>query len=408
MAFLRPYYDIRRLHPQSFYELGSRAIVYFRYSKRLPRDQYFYGVEVDDLGRYSEENAFLLFICGDETNVFTIPARTFYDMVEGSEAISGQWKVFIEHRAADWLLRIAKRGRFDITEFRNYFDFAPPLLKASSPNLGQFYPVRERDAGGQSPTEGEAGQEQPVELAALLVQAASESQRYVQFEDIVARALRSVGLEAHREGGAGNTDVVITGPFRAIVECKSTASASLSNANFVRIKRHMALHEASVAAVVGVKFDPGVQADAEAMNVALLEVRPLADLIRDSIEFPLPPEVFLDILGHTGLVPTEKWRKATASISTAQAKIARLSRVLDVLDFQERSVDELRGRLSSQSDKEYSANEVREAIDFLRAPLLDIAGEGSSGYKLKVATAQARTRMRAVLSRLATPLALTT
>lgn len=56
---------VKRVYGKSFYELNSTAILYFRYSK-AHKNQFFFGVESDDLLNHKDKNLFILFICETE------------------------------------------------------------------------------------------------------------------------------------------------------------------------------------------------------------------------------------------------------------------------------------------------------------------------------------------------------
>ena len=98
-----------RLHGQSFYALNSQAILYFRYSKLHPRNTYFFGVEADDLARFTNQNTFILFICGAEDNVIVLPISVFLEMVAGVKPNSTQWKILATQVKGRWFLRIPQK-----------------------------------------------------------------------------------------------------------------------------------------------------------------------------------------------------------------------------------------------------------------------------------------------------------
>src|SRR3990170_5756735 len=132
--FLKRFEDkhtIKRIYGQSFYELNSSAILYFRFSK-AHKNQFFFGVESDDLLKHKENNLFILFICEFDDQIIVIPIEDFLDMVEGTKPISNQWKVLISKQDNVYMLRISGKGKYDITKNLNQFDFRPKEFRTAT------------------------------------------------------------------------------------------------------------------------------------------------------------------------------------------------------------------------------------------------------------------------------------
>src|SRR3990167_4366822 len=113
--FLKRFEDkhtIKRIYGQSFYELNSTAILYFRFSK-AHKNQFFFGVESDDLLNHKDKNLFILFICETDDKIVVIPIEDFLEMVKGTEPISNQWKVFITRQNCEYSFRVSGKGKYD-------------------------------------------------------------------------------------------------------------------------------------------------------------------------------------------------------------------------------------------------------------------------------------------------------
>ncbi len=83
----------------------------------------------------------------------------------------------------------------------------------------------------------------------------------------------------------------------------------------------MEMNDATAAAVVSVRFDPGVQADAKAMGVALIDARSLAEVATLAAKFPPSIDTLKGLLHESGLIPTEKWAEVRTARQMAQQQI---------------------------------------------------------------------------------------
>lgn len=398
LEFLGQYYEPVRLHGQSIYALNSRAILYFRYSKRHGPNTYFFGVEADDLARFHSQSTYLLFICGDESRVVVLPAGEFLRMVSGAVPISTQWKILAREQNQRWFFRVAKKGQFEVTDFLNRYDFAPhELRRAMAPTLGELIPV------GRRPREAvpvEEYRQIPKDLAESLVDSSTDSDHPSRFEETVARVFSELGLEASRLGRPGQTDVLITSPFRAIVDCKATASGSLAQIYFTRIKRHQREHEAQSAAVVSVQFAPAVIEDARAEGVSLWESGRLVELLNLNREVPIPPSLLKVLFETQGLVTEDAFAQVRSFITETTSKVDRAIQILEVLDFVGRTPEEIKGRLAGRGLGDFDLDEIVVTLNFFSFPILDLIAQTPKGYCLKITLPQARIRLRTILYRM--------
>lgn len=143
---------------------------------------------------------------------------------------------------------------------------------------------------------------QGVSLPERLLDATRDFRHPHQLEQTVRQALTALGLEAQALGRAGETDVLITKPFRAIVECKSSSAKAIVQVNFSRIKRHMADQNAQNVAVIGTSFARAVVRDAQAEHVSLIEAKAFARLLTLAEEFPPTSGELLPLFSGAGLI----------------------------------------------------------------------------------------------------------
>ncbi|MBI2887903.1 MAG: restriction endonuclease [Chloroflexi bacterium] len=350
------------------------------------------------MARFHSQSTYLLFICGDESRVVVLPAGEFLRMVSGAVPISTQWKILAREQNQRWFFRVAKKGQFEVTDFLNRYDFAPhELRRAMAPTLGELIPV------GRRPREAvpvEEYRQIPKDLAESLVDSSTDSDHPSRFEETVARVFSELGLEASRLGRPGQTDVLITSPFRAIVDCKATASGSLAQIYFTRIKRHQREHEAQSAAVVSVQFAPAVIEDARAEGVSLWESGRLVELLNLNREVPIPPSLLKVLFETQGLVTEDAFAQVRSFITETTSKVDRAIQILEVLDFVGRTPEEIKGRLAGRGLGDFDLDEIVVTLNFFSFPILDLIAQTPKGYCLKITLPQARIRLRTILYRM--------
>ncbi len=399
LSVLRQYYEPVRLHGQSFYALNSQAILYFRYSKLHPRNTYFFGVEADDLARFTNQNTFILFICGAEDNVIVLPISVFLEMVAGVKPNSTQWKILATQVKGRWFLRIPGKGQTEVSSFRNYYDFTPKELQQSqTPSLGEHIPLLKNRR--QALVQEELALQNPEELPDVLLEVSQDSAHFVRFERAVEHAMNELGLEAKLLGGPGSTDILVRQPFRAIVECKSTSSGSISQVNFTRIKRHATQENTKIAVVTGIRFDRAVIEDAASEGVALLDVPLLIQLLKSNKAFPIAPQSFRSLFETPGLIETTALAPLEDKWQEAERKIATLTALLQALDSGHRTVTELKGRLEGSGLGQFTVEEIETALAFLAAPVLNVVETSKEGYALSLPVALATLRLKTIFNRL--------
>lgn len=111
---------VRKLeNSESLFEAGeNRVRLYFRYSKRHPRNRTFFGLRKVDLQALEGHEGFLCFFWQGQHEPLFVPYGEFEDIFRGlSPASDGQYKVQVYEQAGGTELYIAHAGRFNVESF---------------------------------------------------------------------------------------------------------------------------------------------------------------------------------------------------------------------------------------------------------------------------------------------------
>jgi hypothetical protein len=397
-SFLKRFQDrhtIRRVYGQSFYELNSTAILYFRFS-RSHKNQFFFGVESDDVSRYKDSNLFILFICEIEDEIVVIPVEDFLEMVKGSDPISNQWKVFISKHNGEYSFRVAGKGKYDVSGNLNKFDFRPVEFRLGSlASLGRFTPLgRKRDQKKEA-----EGISVVASIQDRLIASSSDSRRPTLFEKTVSEAFEKLGFKAKHIGGAGNTDILIESPLRGIIDCKSTSDDSLSQLNFARLKRHKKENDASFLLVIAKGFDRAVVRDAALEQCTLMPVGVLREILQINDAWAVSPLDLEPLLKRENLVSSEDCRQLRGKVDASRKMIESIIRVITALDFKPRALKEIKGRLDYDDE-----SELAEILSLLSSPLLLLSVKSDGNFSSRYSRPQAIHRLEQLLGSLISPL----
>lgn len=395
-------HTIKKLFGQSFYELNSTATLYFRFS-RAHKNTFFFGVESDDLFNYKDKNLFILFICENEEEIVVLPAEDFLGMVEGTKPISNQWKVNIFNESNRFSLRIAGKGKYDVTQNLNRFDFRPKEFRTSElPSIGPLIPIdkqKERKPSG----------ERHVIAATLddkLINSSTDSKHPTTFEKVVSEVFEKLGFKVKHIGGAGNTDILIESPFRGIIECKST-TGKLNHINIPRLKRHRKENEGSFLLVVSIDFERAVIRDSESEECALLPVEVLKEILLLSQRFTFPPFELESIFKKAGLITLSDIERLKSLEKQYQEKVNSVMRVIKSLDFKKRELKEIKGRLEYESEqkhqKEIKESDLIDILNLLSSPLFSIVDKKDSMYYSRYTHLQAVEKIKNTFKELLSP-----
>ena len=404
--FLKRFEDkhtIKRIYGQSFYELNSSAILYFRFSK-AHKNQFFFGVESDDLLKHKENNLFILFICEFDDQIIVIPIEDFLDMVEGTKPISNQWKVLISKQDNVYMLRISGKGKYDITKNLNQLDFRPKEFRtATLPTIGEFTPIGKKRDKKEQREEIQNTQQ----LEDRLAMSSSDSKHPIIFEKIVSEAFEKLGFKVKHIGGPGNTDVLVESPIRGIIDCKSTAGDSLTHINFARLKRHKRENDASFLLVISVNFDRAVVKDAEMEECTLMPVEVLREVLFLSRNYTLSPFEIEHLFKKAGLITLADIECLKAKEKDYRKYINSILRVIKILDFRPRDLKEIKGRLDYESEQkeqiEIKEEELKEILNLLLSPILSIVEKSNGTFSLRYSYLQTVEKLKNVIKELLSP-----
>jgi len=256
---------------------------------------------------------------------------------------------------------------------------------------------------------------QPGDLVGRLLAAQTDTSAPARFEGLVAEALRVLGMEARRLGGAGRADVVAEmrvgrGSFAAVVDAKTTGAriVRLGQVDFHSIEEHRQASSADHAAVVGPRFSGGkLVTRAVERGVALVRTEWLVALLRRHAQWPLTPEDLRSVFACRGLA-----ERAVARLEEAflrQKSLAQLAAtVLELFDQHQLreetseplSAREVRAFLRERARHEGApgpaSREVESVIEFLASPVVRVLARQDEGYVLCLPPAPARQRLAAI------------
>jgi len=394
---------VKRVYGKSFYELNSTAILYFRFSK-AHKNQFFFGVESDDLLNHKDKNLFILFICETDDKIVVIPIEDFLEMVKGTEPISNQWKVFITRQNCEYSFRVSGKGKYDVSKNLNQFDFRPSEFRTTVlPTIVKFTPLREKRG------KRESIEQQPIleQLEDRLLTSSSNSNHPSIFEKTVSEAFEKLGFKVRHIGGSGNTDILVESPIKGIIDCKSTTSDSLNHLNFSRLKRHKNENNACFLLVISKGFDRAVIKDAILEKCALMSVEVLRDLLVLTKTFTVSPYEIEPLIKKEGLIQCTDYEHLKNEECEFKKKINSIMRVITSLDFKPRDLKEIKGRLDYETEdkhlSEIKEEDLCEILVFLSSPLISIAQKINGTYLSKYSHIQSVEKIKNIFKELLSP-----
>ncbi len=278
--YLRQWHNIENIRGNDVIRVNSSAVLYLRYNKnsgptQILKGKFWFGVTKTEYEKYSKDNLFVACLCevaeGD-VNYLTFPKEVFEEFLNKIQLRSGQWKFNLLKDFQDrYYLQISNVGKFEVTEFVNYFDFTPLSLKRESiPKVGEIV-LKEK----KPPP---AAVEEKLTLMDKIKVYSKTSDKPDKFEEVITEYFNTLGFVAEKIGGPGDTDILVKEPYRFIVDAKSTKLDSKGRINFTRIKRHKRKNNAKYMVIVSTNFQRAVIKDAEMENACLIKVDFLEDL----------------------------------------------------------------------------------------------------------------------------------
>jgi len=334
------YESVERFYGRTVYKLTKRGFVYLRYSRRAKtgHERYFFGLEKDAIRKLSNSEFTVIFVCGQGTDNFVINKDLLLSIVDEAKIAGNQWKVNIYPREKKWYLKVSGKKRVEISNFRNRFDLILSRIIFLEREIAKIT-VQEESEKPDSQLLSDAEQ-----IKSQLMSSSIESKNPKLFEESIVKCFNFLGFECEHIGGSGNTDVLVSKPYRIIVEAKATTRTSLSKIYFTRLKQHKKKHRAHGIVVVANGFEPSVIRDAEIENTTLLKTESLCELIDIHNEYPLQLHDCQRFLSIVGLLREDELIDIRKGVDKRRRKLEALPVIIQSVDTQKRSLDEIFGR----------------------------------------------------------------
>jgi len=397
-------HEIATIRGSDVVALNSKAILYLRYNKNAgPSDKYrgrfWFGITKSEYDKYRQSNLFIICAClvsPSDVDYVVLPSEDFELIKKNIPLQSGQWKFnLLKTPDNKYTLQVVKGGMYDVTQYLNFFDFSPKeYRRVFSPTLTEL----------NAPKADTTVEVRPPELSDLeneLLISARDSANPKRFEVALERFFNEIGFRCKRIGGSGETDVLVYEPFRFIVDGKSTKTDSKSAINFTRIKRHKAQNDADFMVIASVGFDKAVGKDAELEGACLIEIQALAQLLDIHRAFVLSPFDYIEVFKQTGVVDSNKILEFRTKYEARGTTIAKALTIIENLDFQGRTIDEIKGRLDLYCEQKNirlkSKEEIIKYLSFFSSETLEIINCVDGKYSLRFTPVIARNRLKSVL-----------
>ena len=407
---LEKQYHVESIRGKDVIALNSKAILYVRYNKNAGSTKnllgkFWFGITKSEYEKYADKNLFIVCACvfsQDQIDYLVFPSDRFEEIKRDAKLRSGQWKFnLLKTKDMKYYLQIPYKGRYDVTEFLNYFDFTPKEFRRGYfPELGEFKPTAAKKEELKVPSK------KVMSLEDELLLTSRDSSNPKNFEIALEKFFKEIGFLAKRIGGPGETDVIISKPVKFIVDGKSTKADSKSSINFTRIKRHMKENNAEFMVVVSVGFDPAVGRDAEMEGATLIDVQTLINILRIHKENVLSPFDYIEILKQPGIITNEKLKLLHEKIEYQNNMLKKSLILLENLDFKPRSIDEIKGRIDMYCEQKQmpmiEKKEIEKLLIFLSHDLLRIVNQEGGKYSLLFTHALAREKLKNVIRKLCT------
>jgi len=406
---LRKQYQIETIRGSDVVALNSKAILYIRFNKnsgatRNLIGKFWFGITKSEYEKYCDQNFFIVCACvfrPDEIDYLIFPSDKFDEIKKDIPLQSGQWKFnLLKTNEKRYLLQISKKGRYDVTEFLNYFDFSPrEFRKTYSPELGEFQPKVTKEEIPFIP-------EKPMSLEQELLMTAKDSSNPKNFELALEKFFKEIGFRCKRIGGPGETDILVLEPVRFIIDGKSIKTDAKSAINFTRIKRHMKENKGEFMVVVSVGFDPAVSRDAEIESATLIDIQMLITILRIHRAYVFSPFDYVEILRQPGIMTEEKLSILREKMAYQDDILNKLLILLENLDFTHRNIDEIKGRVDLYCEQNRIAKiekkEIEDLLIFLSHKLLRIVEQEDNKYSLQFTSQLSKEKLKSMMRLLCT------
>lgn len=407
---LEKQYQIKSIRGKDIIALNSKAILYVRYNRTAGGTKnllgkFWFGITESEYEKYADENLFIVCACvfpPTQIDYLIFPSDKFEEIKRDISLQSGQWKFnLLKTNDKRYYMQIPHKGRYDVTNFLNYFDFTPKEFRRGYfPELGEFEPrVRKKE-------ELMVPSKESMNLEDELLLTSKDSSNPKNFEIALEKFFMEIGFSTKRIGGPGETDILIFQPVRFIVDGKSTKTGSKSSINFTRIKRHMKEKDAEFMIVVSVGFDPAVGRDAEMEGTTLIDIQTLIIILKIHREYVLSPFDYIEIFNQPGIITSEKLSLLQEKIEHQNNMLNKSVILLENLDFAPKNIDEIKGRLDLYSEQKQTSKiekkEIEKLLIFLSHDLLEIVNQEDDKYSLRFSPLLCKEKLKNTIRMLCT------
>jgi hypothetical protein len=366
------YQAVERYYGQTVYKLSKDGFVYLRYSKRAKgeKERYFFGLGKDAIDKLVNFDFSVIFVCGEEGTYFILNKEYIVSIIDGVDISSGRWLMNIYNTENSWYLKVSGKEKVDITDYKNRFDliFSKVIYLEEEITKDEFLEMNGK------PEIAEISEMEKIKSD--LISNSTKSDEPSLFEEAITSCFTFLGFTCERIGTAGNTDVLISSPYRMIIEAKTTKRDSINKIYFTRLKQHREKYGADKVIVISNDYDPSVIRDAEIENALLIRTKTLCRIIDLSDDFPLSPLDLKYIFQLNGLLEKDDLSELENKFTTLKAEVNNFPVILKSIDGTKRSIDEIFGRyqMVSENSEAGTSDKIRfEAfIKFLALPYIGI------------------------------------
>jgi len=336
------YKSLERYYGQTVYKLSKDGFVYLRYSskkiigEKKKTDKYFFGIETDTIEKLKDFDFTVILICGEENLNFILNKDIFFSIIDGVRISRNQFKINLFCTKEMDELKVTGKPRINISEFKNRFDLILTRIIYREITKQDFYKEEKKTKFIELP--------KIERIKSKLISNSTKSNKPSLFEEAITTYFKYFGFQCQHIGGAGNTDVLVSNPYRVIIEAKTTTKESIGKIYFTRLKQHKEMNQADFIAVVCNNFEPAVIRDAEIENTLLIQTNLLCKLLDLNDEYPLSPSDLKYIFQLKGLLKEENLRSLRNRLVSLKGKIKNLSTIIQSVDNKKRNLDELFGR----------------------------------------------------------------
>ena len=390
------YRAVERYYGQTVYKLSKDGFAYLRYSKRekTGKEKYFFGLDKDAIEKLKRFGFTVILVCGEEDINFMLNKDFVLSIIDGLKISGSRWLINIYKAKNVWYLKVSGKKRLDISDFKNRFD----LIFSKVVYLEKEITKEKFREEKRKPEVIELSEVEKIKSE--LISSAIKSDKPSLFEEAIASCFTFLGFECEHIGGAGNTDVLVSIPYRVIIEAKTTTRGSIGKIYFTRLKQHKEKHNADLIAVICNDFEPSVIRDAEIESSLLIQTRLLCRLLDLNEEYPLSPSDLKHIFQLKGLLKEEDLQDLRNRLVNLKEKIENLSTIIQSIDNQKRNLDEVFGRYQMKctglNAVPSAKTEFKAFIDFLAMPFMGVMVKESDLYYREVSEDIAMGRLNKV------------